>query len=371
MTRSGPCSAATSTGRCSPSGSARDARRPGRSRGRAGPAGDTGRRLLPDRAHHRPAGRHRAGRDRVRRPAPRPEPGRRGARRGPDRRDRAAAGRHRPRPARRGRPDQPRRARAPGRGARSDLEHGLWEANASAGGYVSPQSMAFQAIPTALLADAAAVDGYLRRLRGLAGYFDAITARFRQAVADGRLSTAGRRAPGHRPARGAPGQGDHGRRAGRRDRLPRRGRRGRRSAREAARIVADEVRPAMRRLLACLHDELLPGARPDDQVGIRFVPGGAEGYRAAVRRHTTTELTAEQIHQIGLDVLAACAPSGPSWAGGCWAPARCRRSWPGCATTRRCGSPTPRRSWPPSPTRWPAPRRPVTTGSRPTTSRAA
>ena len=61
----------------------------------------------------------------------------------------------------------------------------------------------------------------------------------------------------------------------------------------------------MRRLLACLHDELLPGARPDDQVGIRFVPGGDEGYQAAVRRHTTTELTAEQIHQIGLDVLAA------------------------------------------------------------------
>ena len=79
---------------------------------------------------------------------------------------------------------------------------------------------------------------------------------------------------------------------------------GRGQAREAARIVADEVRPAMRRLLACLHDELLPGARPDGQVGIRFVPGGAEGYRAAVRRHTTTELTAEQIHQIGLDVLA-------------------------------------------------------------------
>jgi uncharacterized protein (DUF885 family) len=185
---------------------------------------------------------------------------------------------------------------------RSDLEHGLWEANASAGGYVSPQSMAFQAIPTALLGDAAAVDGYLRRLRGLAGYFDAITARFRQAVADGRLSTQ----VGVRQAidqlEGHLGKEitadvfvdvdlpdavrDNGARGG------------------AAGIVADEVRPAMRRLLACLHDELLPGARPDGEVGIRFVPGGAEGYQAAVRRHTTTELTAEQIHQIGLDVLA-------------------------------------------------------------------
>ncbi len=96
---------------------------------------------------------------------------------------------------------------------RSDLEHGLWEANASAGGYVSPQSMAFQAIPTALLGDAAAVDGYLRRLRGLAGYFDAITARFRQAVADGRLSTQ----VGVRQAidqlEGHLGKDDHGRRS--------------------------------------------------------------------------------------------------------------------------------------------------------------
>src|SRR6185437_12437145 len=73
---------------------------------------------------------------------------------------------------------------------------------------------------------------------------------------------------------------------------------------EVARVVTDEVRPAMRRLLACLRDEMLPAARPDGQVGIRFVPGGAEGYQAAVRRHTTTGLTAEQIHQIGLDVLA-------------------------------------------------------------------
>jgi len=32
-------------------------------------------------------------------------------------------------------------------GARSDLEHGLWEGNASAGGYVSPQAMVFHPGP--------------------------------------------------------------------------------------------------------------------------------------------------------------------------------------------------------------------------------
>src|SRR5215469_18362360 len=75
-------------------------------------------------------------------------------------------------------------------GARSDLEHGLWEGNASAGGYVSPQAMVFRSVPTALLADAAAVDGYLQRLRGLGGYLDAVTRRYREASSDGRVSTA-------------------------------------------------------------------------------------------------------------------------------------------------------------------------------------
>jgi uncharacterized protein (DUF885 family) len=186
--------------------------------------------------------------------------------------------------------------------ARSDLEQGLWEANASAGGYVSPAAMLFQSVPTALLSDAAAVVDYRERLRGLPGFLDAVTARYRQAAADGRVPAqigvrqAIDQLTGHLdkdlaadtlaavalPA----GTGD-----GVREQL--------------AGTVATEVRPAMQRLLGCLRDELLPVARPDDQVGIRFVPGGDEGYLAAVRRHTTTGLTPEQIHQIGLDCLDA------------------------------------------------------------------
>jgi uncharacterized protein (DUF885 family) len=187
-------------------------------------------------------------------------------------------------------------------GARSDLEHGLWEGNASAGAYVSPQAMVFQSGPAALLDSAGAVGGYLQRLRGLAGYFDAVTRRYREASRDGRVPAqvgvgqAVEQLEGHLgkditadtlvPV-SLPDSLDHAA-----------------IRREAAGIIEAEVRPGMRRLLACLRQELLPVARGDDEVGIRFIPGGPEGYRAAVRQHTTTELSPEQIHQMGLDCLA-------------------------------------------------------------------
>jgi uncharacterized protein (DUF885 family) len=188
-------------------------------------------------------------------------------------------------------------------GARSDLEHGLWEGNASAGGYVSPQAVVFQSVPKALLDDAEAVAGYLQRLRGLGGFFDAVTRRYQEASRDARVPTE----VGVRQA-----VKQLNRHLGRDitadtlvavplpDEVD-----GAAIRREAASIVEGEVRPAMRRLLACLQQELMPAARADDRVGIRFIPGGAEGYRAAVRRHTTTDLSPEEIHQIGLDSLAA------------------------------------------------------------------
>jgi uncharacterized protein (DUF885 family) len=187
--------------------------------------------------------------------------------------------------------------------ARSDIEHGLWEANASAGGYVSPQAMVFMSVPAALLDNAAAVDGYLRRLRGLDGYFDAVTARYRQARTDGRVPTAVGTRQAIKQIEGHIGR-DLTADAMVTVRLP-----GdvdeTEVRRQAAGLVDSQIRPALRRLLACLRDELLPAARPDDQVGIRFVPGGPEGYQAAVRKQTTTGLSPEEIHQIGLDVLAA------------------------------------------------------------------
>jgi uncharacterized protein (DUF885 family) len=186
--------------------------------------------------------------------------------------------------------------------ARSDLEHGLWEGNASAGGYVSPAALVFQSVPAALIDDADAAGAYLQRLRGLAGYLDAATHRYRQAGREGRVPTeAGVRQAieqleGHLAKDIAADTLVSVPLPGHLDRAAIR--------REAAGLVDAGIRPAMRRLLACLRQELLPVARGNDKVGICFIPGGAEGYRAAVRQHTTTEFSPEQIHQMGLDCLA-------------------------------------------------------------------
>lgn len=184
---------------------------------------------------------------------------------------------------------------------RIDLEHGLWEANASAQGYVNPQAMAFQAIPTALLEDRPAVDAYLERLSGLGRFFDAIGQRYREAAAEGRTSPAVgvrqaiEQLEGHLasdPARhrlqppSLPPTVDEDATRARIDTL-----------------ITGVVRPALERLHGVLRDELLPSARPDDRVGIGNVPGGAEGYLAAVARQTTTTLTPEEIHAIGLECL--------------------------------------------------------------------
>ena len=187
-------------------------------------------------------------------------------------------------------------------GARSDIENALWEASASASGYSSPQAMMFMSVPTVSINNSSDVDNYLERLSKLPEFLDAVLDRHREANAEGRFSTrvgigqAIDQLSGHLGLSLAddtllspklPSDVDQDRVKGR-----------------AAEIVTEFIRPAMRRLLAGLQDELLPLARADDKVGIRFVPGGESGYRDAVRRHTTTDLTPAEIHQIGMDCLA-------------------------------------------------------------------
>ena len=63
--------------------------------------------------------------------------------------------------------------------------------------------------------------------------------------------------------------------------------------------IAKEVLPAYLRFQRFLEVTYVPAGR--DEPGIAALPDGAKYYAFSIRRTTTTNLTAEQIHQIGLD----------------------------------------------------------------------
>ena len=74
---------------------------------------------------------------------------------------------------------------------------------------------------------------------------------------------------------------------------------------EERRAAADEVvRPALARWVATVRD-LLPRARPSDRAGLVYLPGGEADYSRAVRIHTTLPRSPEELHQTGLDQVAA------------------------------------------------------------------
>lgn len=62
------------------------------------------------------------------------------------------------------------------------------------------------------------------------------------------------------------------------------------------------VRPAFQRFLGFLEGPYAGRARA--AAGVASIPGGEAAYRFAVRRHTTTTLTPERIHELGLEELA-------------------------------------------------------------------
>jgi uncharacterized protein (DUF885 family) len=72
--------------------------------------------------------------------------------------------------------------------------------------------------------------------------------------------------------------------------------------REAARVIEQEVVPAYRAFLGFVRDEYLPACPTD--VGAWVQPDGAALYTHVTRRFTTTELTPDEIHEIGLKEVA-------------------------------------------------------------------
>jgi uncharacterized protein (DUF885 family) len=70
---------------------------------------------------------------------------------------------------------------------------------------------------------------------------------------------------------------------------------------EALSIIASEVVPAYKKFATFVHDEYAPHGRLEP--GIWALPDGEARYRYAVRRMTTTDLTPDEIHTIGLEQL--------------------------------------------------------------------
>jgi uncharacterized protein (DUF885 family) len=69
-------------------------------------------------------------------------------------------------------------------------------------------------------------------------------------------------------------------------------------------ITVGAVKMGLEKYHRFLADEILPKARADDKVGVKFVPGGEACYKALIRSHTTLPLTADELHQLGLAEVA-------------------------------------------------------------------
>lgn len=80
------------------------------------------------------------------------------------------------------------------------------------------------------------------------------------------------------------------------------------TADEAAALLADTrvavlaMKPAYERVIAWANSEL--ATAPSGRVGAVSLPGGLDWYAAALKINTTTDLTAEQIHQTGIKEVA-------------------------------------------------------------------
>jgi uncharacterized protein (DUF885 family) len=69
---------------------------------------------------------------------------------------------------------------------------------------------------------------------------------------------------------------------------------------ELAEVVRTEIYPAYRRYRDYIADHVLPASRGEDIPGICHLEGGEEWYRRAIKRYTSVDLTADEIHEIGL-----------------------------------------------------------------------
>ena len=167
--------------------------------------------------------------------------------------------------------------------------------------YAGPATFLAVAART-VLTDTAAAEAYVTRLRRSGGWMDQVGERLREGTAKGRLPVAPLAeqaiawaenvlaVPGIAPVL-VPQPPEGWDRAA--------------AWEDERRAVADEVvRPALARWVDIVRD-LLPRARPSEQAGLSWLPGGDEDYARYIKIYTTLPLTAAELHQRGLDQIDA------------------------------------------------------------------
>jgi uncharacterized protein (DUF885 family) len=68
--------------------------------------------------------------------------------------------------------------------------------------------------------------------------------------------------------------------------------------------IGDDVRPALAGLRAILLEELLPAGRSDDAAGVCHLIDGDAAYQSLLAAATSTHLTPDEVHELGLERLA-------------------------------------------------------------------
>jgi uncharacterized protein (DUF885 family) len=167
--------------------------------------------------------------------------------------------------------------------------------------FVGPAGMVLTVLPMLGLGTPELAEAYLKRLAALPEFLSGALARHRQGVADGltpvaRLVESAMRHldryladEANDPLRGQPAPDGVEDYDARRDAL-----------------LADVVRPAFRAYRDGI-GELLPQARPDEQPGLRWLPGGDARYAALAAVHTSTDRTPDDLHDTGLRLIADLA----------------------------------------------------------------
>jgi uncharacterized protein (DUF885 family) len=153
-----------------------------------------------------------------------------------------------------------------------------------------------------VLTDTTAAEAYLTRLRRSGGWMDQVGERLREGAAKGRLPVAPLAEQAITWAQAVLAAPEIG--AVLVPEPPAGWARTAAWQEERRTIAEDVVRPALGRWVDIV-TELLPRARTSDQAGLTYLPGGDEDYARSIRVYTTLPLSAAELHQTGLDHIAA------------------------------------------------------------------